>query len=56
VNNPSSAEKWWSAKGEINPVRWELEERVRKTKKLEKALRHAEEEGELSGHETHHGS
>ena len=41
-----TGEKWWSAKGEINPVRWELEERVKKTKKLEKALRQAEKEGE----------
>ena len=34
---------WWSTKGEINPVNWELEERPRKTKKLEKALRESEE-------------
>ena len=39
-----TGEKWWSAKGEINPVRWELEERPKKTKKLEKALRRSEEE------------
>jgi hypothetical protein len=31
--------KWWSLKGEINPVRWELEERKKKkTKKLKKTL------------------
>jgi hypothetical protein len=39
-----TGENWWSAKGEINPVRWELEERPKKTKKLEKALRRSEEE------------
>ena len=38
-----TGEKWWSAKGEINPVNWELEERPKKTKKLEKALRESEE-------------
>jgi hypothetical protein len=30
--------KWWSSKGEIAPVKWELEERRRKTKKLRKTL------------------
>lgn len=31
--------KWWSLRGEINPVRWELEERKKKkTKKLKKTL------------------
>ena len=30
--------KWWSIKGEIKPVRWELEERKKKTDKLRKAL------------------
>ena len=38
-----TGEKWWSVKGEINPVNWELEERPKKTKKLEKALRESEE-------------
>ena len=36
-----TGEKWWSAKGEINPVNWELEERPKKTKKLEKAEKNA---------------
>ena len=30
--------KWWSTKGEIQPVKWELEERKKKTKKLRKAI------------------
>ena len=30
--------KWWSTKGEITPVKWELEERKKKTDKLRKAL------------------
>jgi hypothetical protein len=31
--------KWWSIKGEIKPVRWELEERKKKkTHKLRKAV------------------
>ncbi len=31
--------KWWSLRGEVNPVRWELEERKKKkTKKLKKTL------------------
>ena len=30
--------KWWSTKGEINPVKWELEERKKKTDKLRKAI------------------
>lgn len=31
--------KWWSLRGEIDPVRWELEERKKKkTKKLKKTL------------------
>jgi hypothetical protein len=38
-----TGEKWWSINGEINPVSWELQERVKKTKKLEKALRESEE-------------
>jgi hypothetical protein len=29
---------WWSTKGEIKPVKWELEERKKKTKKLRKAI------------------
>jgi hypothetical protein len=29
--------RWWSTKGEINPVKWELE--VRKKKKTEKLLK-----------------
>jgi hypothetical protein len=35
--------RWWSTKGEIHPVRWELEVREKKTKKLLKSL---ESEGE----------
>ena len=34
-----TGERWWSVKGEITPARWELEERKKKTKKLQKALR-----------------
>ena len=30
--------KWWSMEGEIHPVRWELEERRKKTGKLRKAI------------------
>jgi hypothetical protein len=48
-----TGEKWWSINGEISPVSWELQERVKKTKKLEKALRESEEdhveEGKPSG-------
>jgi hypothetical protein len=29
--------KWWSTKGEIKPIKWELEERKKK-KKLRKAI------------------
>ena len=29
---------WWSVKGEVSPVRWELEERPKKTKKISKVL------------------
>jgi len=29
--------KWWSVKGEIVPVKWELEERPKKTKKITEA-------------------
>ena len=35
--------RWWSTKGEIEPVRWELEVRKKKkTQKLLKKLPHAE--------------
>ena len=34
--------KWWSSKGEIEPVKWELEERRKKAKKLRKMLRDSE--------------
>ena len=34
-----TGERWWSVKGEITPARWELEERKKKTKKLQKVLR-----------------
>jgi hypothetical protein len=37
-----TGEKWWSTKGEIEPVRWELEVRRKKTDKLLKALRRSE--------------
>ncbi|MGB8464519.1 MAG: hypothetical protein WCE49_06215 [Terrimicrobiaceae bacterium] len=30
--------KWWSTEGEIEPVKWELEERRKKTHKLRKAI------------------
>ena len=30
--------KWWSTKGEIKPVKWELEERKKKTERLRKAI------------------
>ena len=30
--------KWWSMEGEIKPVRWELEERRKKTDKLRKTI------------------
>jgi hypothetical protein len=30
--------KWWSTKGEIQPVKWEFEERKKKTDKLRKAI------------------
>jgi hypothetical protein len=33
-----TGERWWSTKGEINPVEWELEVRKKKTEKLLKAL------------------
>ena len=36
--------KWWSTKGEIAPVKWELEERRKKTDKLRKALRRSEDQ------------
>jgi hypothetical protein len=38
-----TGERWWSSKGEITPLRWELEERRKKTKKLRKALRRSAE-------------
>jgi hypothetical protein len=37
-----TGDRWWSTKGEITPVKWELEERRKKTKKLRKALRQSE--------------
>jgi len=30
--------KWWSVEGEIIPAKWELEERPKKTKKIDKVL------------------
>jgi hypothetical protein len=30
--------RWWSTKGEVDPVRWELEVRKKKTQKLLKKL------------------
>jgi hypothetical protein len=30
--------RWWSTKGEIHPVKWELEVREKKTEKLLKKL------------------
>jgi hypothetical protein len=33
---------WWSSKGEVNPVKWELEIRKKKTEKLLKKLRGSE--------------
>ncbi len=39
-----TGDRWWSTKGEITPVRWELEPlKKKKTKKLQKALRRLEE-------------
>jgi hypothetical protein len=39
-----TGERWWSTKGAITPVRWELEplKKKKKTKKLVKALRKSE--------------
>jgi hypothetical protein len=38
--------KWWSTKGEIKPVKWELEERKKKkTEKFRKAIARAEKSG-----------
>jgi len=31
-------DKWWSIEGEISPVKWELEERPKKTKKISEVL------------------
>jgi hypothetical protein len=40
-----TGEKWWSTKGEITPLKWELETRKKKkTKKLLKAFRHSEDD------------
>jgi len=38
VHGMWTGSKWWSVKGEIEPVKWELEERPKKTKKISKAL------------------
>jgi hypothetical protein len=35
--------KWWSSKGELAPVKWELEERKKKTKKLRKKFSDSED-------------
>ena len=35
--------KWWSSKGELAPVKWELEERKKKTKKLGKKFQDSED-------------
>ena len=35
--------RWWSTKGEIHPVKWELEVREKKTEKLLKKLPKAEQ-------------
>jgi hypothetical protein len=37
-----TGERWWSNKGEIQPVRWELEVRRKKTARLLKAVRRSE--------------
>lgn len=37
--------RWWSTNGEIKPLRWELEVREKKTKKLLKRLRKSESGG-----------
>jgi len=34
--------RWWSTKGEVHPVEWELEVRKNKTKKLLKSLPESE--------------
>ena len=33
-----TGERWWSAKGEVSPRKWELEERPKKTKKISETL------------------
>jgi hypothetical protein len=33
-----TGDRWWSARGEISPVKWELDVRKKKTKKLLKSL------------------
>jgi hypothetical protein len=43
-----TGEKWWSTKGEIQPVRWELEVRGKKADKLLKALRRPEKGADLA--------
>jgi hypothetical protein len=40
-----TGERWWSAKGEIHPVNWELEVREKKTKKLRESLPESEGKG-----------
>jgi hypothetical protein len=35
--------KWWSSKGELAPVKWELEERKKKTKKLRQKFQDSED-------------
>ena len=37
--------RWWSTRGEIHPVTWELEVRERKTEKLLKKLPKSERPG-----------
>jgi hypothetical protein len=43
--------RWWSTKGEIDPVRWELEVRKKKTQKLLKKLPKSERPAKEAGEE-----
>lgn len=31
---------WWSVEGEVSPIKWELEERPKKTRKISETLPH----------------
>jgi len=38
VHGMWTGEVWWSLKGEVSPVKWQLEERPKKTKKIGRIL------------------